>query len=282
VKASRIVVGVHGIGNHRPGVTAQDAAGLISRQWSQSLATSFARAQIDMESPEIEAAYYADILNLDERQSPDSIESLNDQEKEIFWKVLLGNGVPSEVGQGILTVPLRQGLDWLCQKRGIAAGATARIISSFCREVHCYLASPSRRRACQDVVLDLISEIHPNVLIAHSLGSVVAYEALHRLNSNFHIPLLVTVGSPLGLSGAVFEFLEPKPVDDVGLRPAAVGSWINISDPGDVVALPARLGDKFAVDIHEEAHIGLFNFHSMNGYLSCGLVSAAISPFLEM
>ncbi len=38
--------------------------------------------------------------------------------------------------------------------------------------------------------------------MAHSLGTVVAYETLH-VHLDLHVYLLVTVGSPLALAGAV-------------------------------------------------------------------------------
>jgi pimeloyl-ACP methyl ester carboxylesterase len=47
------------------------------------------------------------------------------------------------------------------------------------------------------------------VLVGHSLGSVVAYEAAHRLAQP--LPLLVTIGSPLGLRTIVYERLRPQP-----------------------------------------------------------------------
>ncbi|WP_446046051.1 hypothetical protein [Streptomyces olivaceus] len=54
---------------------------------------------------------------------------------------------------------------------------------------------------------------------------------------------------------------------------------MNIADPGDLIATPQRLGDRFPVDVHQEAHIGVLNFHTMGGYLSSGLVASALSPY---
>ncbi len=49
--------------------------------------------------------------------------------------------------------------------------------------------------------------------------------------------LLVTLGSPLALPGAVFGRLQPRPALAVGLRPANVRRWVNISDNGDPIAI---------------------------------------------
>src|SRR6516225_8981118 len=43
----------------------------------------------------------------------------------------------------------------------------------------------------------------------HSLGSVVAYEATQELEHP--LPLLITLGSPLGLNTIVYQRLRPQP-----------------------------------------------------------------------
>jgi pimeloyl-ACP methyl ester carboxylesterase len=47
------------------------------------------------------------------------------------------------------------------------------------------------------------------IVLGHSLGSVVAFEATHRLSRP--LPLLITLGSPLGLRTVIYERLRPQP-----------------------------------------------------------------------
>jgi alpha-beta hydrolase superfamily lysophospholipase len=47
------------------------------------------------------------------------------------------------------------------------------------------------------------------VLIGHSLGSVVAYEAAHIIKQP--LPLLITLGSSLGLQTIAYQRLRPQP-----------------------------------------------------------------------
>jgi pimeloyl-ACP methyl ester carboxylesterase len=69
----------------------------------------------------------------------------------------------------------------------------------------------------------------PAVVVAHSLGSVVALETLHEWPGR--VPLLVTLGSPIGLRGAVWHHIA------VACRstPLCVGRWLNYWDRDDLV-----------------------------------------------
>jgi pimeloyl-ACP methyl ester carboxylesterase len=61
---------------------------------------------------------------------------------------------------------------------------------------------PKRSGAARRTVLDLTGP-ETKVVIGHSLGSVVAYEAAHYIHRS--LPLLVTLGSPLGLHTIVYD-----------------------------------------------------------------------------
>jgi len=77
------------------------------------------------------------------------------------------------------------------------------------------------------------------VLVGHSLGSVVAYEAAHRLAQP--LPLLVTLGAPLGLRTIVYERLRPQPPG----FPVRVGRWVNVADRDDFIAAAPNLAGLF-------------------------------------
>ena len=67
-------------------------------------------------------------------------------------------------------------------------------------------------------------------IIGHSLGSVVAYETLQTRATTSPLPLLITLGSPLGLS-AINRRLQRPPAYPPGLK-----RWVNIAAPDDIVA----------------------------------------------
>jgi pimeloyl-ACP methyl ester carboxylesterase len=80
----------------------------------------------------------------------------------------------------------------------------------------------------------------PAIVVAHSLGSIVAFETLHELHRR--VPLLVTLGSPLALRTAVWPRLRPQPP----ATPDGVGDWLNFWDRDDIVAARPRLERVFA------------------------------------
>jgi hypothetical protein len=84
-------------------------------------------------------------------------------------------------------------------------------------------------------------------LVGHSLGSVVAYEAAHRMTHR--LPLLVTLGSPLGMRPIVFDRLRPQPP----AVPAQLMRWVNVADHDDYIAADPDLHRLFPPD---RAHAG--------------------------
>src|SRR5262249_41137847 len=61
-----------------------------------------------------------------------------------------------------------------------------------------------------------------HVLVGHSLGSVVAYEALCA-NPDWPVRMLVTIGSPLGIPNLIFDRLDPAPLATRSVCPR--GCW---------------------------------------------------------
>lgn len=86
-------------------------------------------------------------------------------------------------------------------------------------------------------VLDCLDPGRPTVVVGHSLGSVVAFEALASYNGP--IPLLVTIGSPIATSGLVWPRLRPRPP----ATPDCVDRWLDFWDGDDVVVPRRRLAD---------------------------------------
>jgi len=118
-------------------------------------------------------------------------------------------------------------------------------------------------------------------VIAHSLGAVVAYEALHA-HPELQVDLLVTLGSPLALPGAVFDRLHPRPCSGIGRRPANVRNWVNISDYGDPIAILRPFTTYFpSVDLDLTESVGLFDFHRAARYLACASLAATLQPLLK-
>ncbi|MFD5750679.1 DAK2 domain-containing protein [Streptomyces sp. NPDC127033] len=77
-------------------------------------------------------------------------------------------------------------------------------------------------------------------------GAATTADLRSRAHPGLGVEVLVTVGSPLGVPGAVFDMLDPAPdTSGNGTRPPGIRHWANIAEAGDLVALPRRLGDRF-------------------------------------
>ncbi|SDM74038.1 hypothetical protein [Allokutzneria albata] len=267
-------LGVHGIGNHRPGLEPDAAAENLAQRWEKALRRGLPEeAVIDMR-----VAYYAHHLARGIAQGP---ESLDAQEQQLLLDWARHLGAPEDVAQGRLTAPARRAADWIARKFGLDSGLVRIMVSVFCREVRTYFEDTARRSAARDEVANRIAEHRPNVVIAHSLGSVLAYEALWSRQEST-VDMLITLGSPLGLPDVIFEKLEPLPDKGKGRRPPNVERWINIADPGDIVAIPRGLASRFdgiAADL--ETSINVFDFHKVSNYLACSTTSAAVAGFSQ-
>ncbi|MFF5232676.1 hypothetical protein [Dactylosporangium sp. NPDC000521] len=270
------VVGVHGIGNHDDERTGDDAAEALSKTWTEALAAGLGpHRQVD-----VLVAYYAERLRGETPQGSADIEAVPGAVAVLDrWARALG--MPAEQSQGRLTLPARYVLDWIARRFGLDHRMVAWFVTRYCVEVARYLGDERVRSAVRDDVRRVIAQHRPKVVIAHSLGSVVAYEVL-AAGELPPVELLVTLGSPLGMPDVVFDRLDPPPVAGLGARPAGVRRWVNIADRGDLVAVPRLLSQRFhGVDADLEVSIAAFDFHRVIRYLACPVTADAVAPWVD-
>ena len=111
-----------------------------------------------------------------------------------------GPAAGQELGWGdALRLPvLRSALQFVSRK----TGAPTLIIERFLDDVAYYLEMPEMRESVLGIVDSGLRRAVPDggdvVVLGHSLGSIVAYDALTRLPDRYRVRLLVTAGSPLG------------------------------------------------------------------------------------
>jgi hypothetical protein len=137
---------------------------------------------------------------------------------------------PSDDAQGPRAA-LRPAINGLTRLRWFAPlgiGLAGRFVWQALTQVTRYLSDDTIRAGAQNLVLHQIGP-DTRLVIGHSLGSVVAYEALHRTQ---HPAALLTLGSPLGLRTVIYDRLLPHPPR----VPSAVTRWDNLVDRDDLVA----------------------------------------------
>jgi pimeloyl-ACP methyl ester carboxylesterase len=84
---------------------------------------------------------------------------------------------------------------------------TERALIFALKQVRWYFQDPEIRMAVQQRVADAMTN-DTRLLIGHSLGSVVAYEAL-AAHPQWPVKAFVSLGSPLGIRGLIFDRLQP-------------------------------------------------------------------------
>jgi pimeloyl-ACP methyl ester carboxylesterase len=140
---------------------------------------------------------------------------------------------------------------------------------------HLYITDDAINAAVQACVSSVV-QYDTRVVIGHSLGSVVAYEALCA-HPEWPVKRLVTLGSPLGWPNLVFDRLKPSPSNGIGVWPGALDSWINIADMGDVVALVKWLRGPFGDRVDDVLINNGVEAHDVKRYLSAEETGRAIS-----
>ncbi len=150
--------------------------------------------------------------------------------------------------QGVRGIVGRPALNALTRLRWFAPfgmAVASKFVWRALTQVSRYLTDDDIRTYAQDQVLQWIGP-DTRLVIGHSLGSVVAYESVHRAYEAGHLPTdrsltLITLGSPLGLQGVVYNRLRPHPPH----CPLAANRWENFAAEDDLVAAQLDLTPYF-------------------------------------
>ncbi|HEX3067245.1 MAG TPA: hypothetical protein VHX14_01625 [Thermoanaerobaculia bacterium] len=160
-------------------------------------------------------------------------------------------------------------------------GVSEQMLIGSLKQVRSYMNDANVRSMAQEAVHKTVTE-DTRVVVAHSLGSVVAYEALHRFADELNwanVRTLVTLGSPLGIRNLIFDRLFPSPEKGKGAWPKLLKRWTNVSDDGDIVALLKRLGDVFP-DVVDYRIDNQSKAHDVSPYLTAATTGQAIADGL--
>ncbi|WP_264029246.1 hypothetical protein [Cellulosimicrobium sp. SH8] len=125
-------------------------------------------------------------------------------------------------------------------------GLSSAVVVLLARDVWAYLHDDAVRTTIDDALAAAIPTDGPAVVVAHSLGSVVAYSVLreHPDAARWDVPLLLTLGSPLAIR-AIRDVLAARAPVRV---PAPVRRWVAARDRRDALALHGLGADAFPLD----------------------------------
>lgn len=272
------IIGVHGIGHQFSGEHT------LAEQWLPALKDGLARAGKTLpEEVTFKCAFYGDLFRPAGKgaiapYSAHDVDAWEAQLLESWWEEAArtdpGVRAPDELTKASAMPIVQRALDALTRSR-FFSGVLEKAMISDLKQVHDYFKYDQIRRSARARIGALVKD-DTQVIIAHSLGSVVAYEALCA-NPQWPVRHLITLGSPLGIRNLIFDALEPAPQRELGQWPGSVEHWTNISDRSDVVALAKRLEPLFMPRIFDVSVDNGMKVHDVCRYLTTLEVGNAIA-----
>jgi hypothetical protein len=185
---------------------------------------------------------------------------------------------------------------------------TDLIIRRYFRDLDIYYSKQCQdRNQCMSPAKEVIREELARILrkyrrrdillIGHSMGSIIAYDALTYSVPDVKIHTLVTMGSPLGLPPIMIKILaeqQKKPKKHITSRTPEniTTAWYNFSDLRDRVATDDSLSDDYTANsrhirpvdapvYNNYEYKGNSNPHNIYGYLRTPELAHVIDGFLN-
>jgi hypothetical protein len=139
------------------------------------------------------------------------------------------------------------------------------LIHKFLIETYLYLANPQFMDEVHQRILASLEADETYIIVAHSLGTVIAYNLLQQLQSHYKIQRFITLGSPLA-----FKVIQSKLTQPIHRPQCLNGDWHNFYSPDDFLTAfplvnapfdfqPAILNTSISTFIHSP--------HQIAGYL---------------
>jgi pimeloyl-ACP methyl ester carboxylesterase len=282
----KVIIGVHGL-NNKP------EAAILEESWRTSIAEGLARhGGAGKAKVRFQLVYWADLMYGEPLDQGALLEP---------YVAAEGSGPLPRAGLSVRRVTaarVRGGLGRALQKASrvrVGERVVSGTVKAKMPDLHLYRNDEQMQRAVQDRLVKRLRSARRwrrrVMLIAHSMGSIVAYDVLSnagRALKGLEISHFVTVGSPLGLAG-LKTVVEGSPC-----VPECVARWSNFSDPKDPVASwDTSLSDNYQANsrgVTVSDHLvvngyvspaGKSNPHKVFGYLRTPEISELIAGFVR-
>ncbi|MEU6143996.1 hypothetical protein ABZ848_27045 [Streptomyces sp. NPDC047081] len=279
---TRLVL-LHGIGQQVKGPQT------LLADWYPALADGVTLAGGTLERQEVAMGFYGDLfrpvrhrgLGEPDLDASDIEDGLERDLLLAWWEAAAQeeSQVPGPDAAARIRTPylIQRALDALSHS-AFFAGLGERLLISDAGQVRRYFTEPDLRAAIRTRFLHALTD-RTEVIVAHSLGTVVAYEALC---AHPELPdlTLITLGSPLAVRGLILDRLVPAPHGGLGRWPAPVKRWTNLADQGDVVALAKELAPVFGARVTDVLVHNGAKAHDVRPYLTARETGHAIAVAL--
>ena len=294
-----MIIGIHGLKNKPP-------KKILKRWWRTAIREGLENIGHKDSSFRFELVYWAHFLH-PQPQNP----YVTDKEHPLFIQfpytpsTLLKRKKPSEWRKRLLN-KFEEEMDKIFFKKDMSthfSGLALLIMRYFFRDLYIYYAKYAighdheahpAKQILRDHLARMIKKHHKKriMLIAHSMGSIIAYDVLTQTIPDQKIDTLITIGSPLGLPTIMGKFLAelrtkvPRTPENIAVN------WFNFSDLDDKVAINYNLADDYEensshihvidkVVVNDYEHNGVKEPHASYGYLRTPELAEVVYEFLS-
>jgi hypothetical protein len=253
---SKVIIGIHGLGN-------KASAKTLKTWWEKAMREGLSNAGFNSRLPKFELIYWADIL-YDEPLD----ETITDERHPLFLKEKYVKGTKIITG---MQHPFRKKfLDWFdeaADKIFLNEDMTVnysfisnKIIHKYFKDLETYyengkISSKGQTFLARNEIRRRAIEIlkkydgYDIFLVAHSMGSIIAFDVLTFNLPELKIKTFATIGSSLGITVVRSKIAQEKKIvlnDNHKLKtPKGVQQWYNFSDLEDDVAINYSLEKDF-------------------------------------
>lgn len=298
-----VIVGIHGLGEKPP-------EHVLHSWWIQAIQEGAQRWNIGLTDFDIKLVYWPDILHpvpLDPREL--------DQESPLY---LDAPYVPSMQETPSHPHNLKKRIAGFLEEKLSALllnddysinyqSVTDSLVRRYFKDLDAYFSSETDpdgppNNTTEEIRDRLIRVLEKHkedriLLIAHSMGSIVAFDVL-EMNPHLQVDTLVTVGSPLGFPVVVGRMVAARNRDgrrdnSMQVPDTIKTAWYNLADSEDYVAIDSNLANDFRANNNSVKPIDVQvtndyvyrrnrNPHKIYGYLRTKELVAIVARYLPV
>jgi hypothetical protein len=300
-----ILIGIHGLRNKPPKY-------LLTKWWKRSIIEGFRIIHLPVPRVRLEIAYWAHFMH-EKSQNP----SLKDPGHPQFLPepyvpcTAFGPKDPRNLRSDLKHAIHQQILQLIAGKSGFMNinAVSDAILHRMFVELETYYHhklrdEDGRMRPAKELIREVLARLlrkHRDktiMLLAHSMGSIIAYDVLLHEVPDIPIHTFLTFGSPLGFPVIMKQIKQELGRDQSDPRPLPTPEnircrWLNFSDFDDVTCLNYNLRAHYAensrgcrpfdqITYNTYEWNGVANPHKCYGYLRTAEITDAINRFLTL
>lgn len=249
---NRIILGIHGLNN-------KAEQNVLKNWWELALREGFKAAGLANIPFKFELLYWADVLY----PHPLSAQITDPEHPRYllqpYKKVSTHQAQAGDKRLQKILDQFEHMTDKLLQKESVFSrfeGLSQKLVEKRFNDLRLYLSGATGygdalSRPVREVIIERFLKVlrryknNKICLIAHSMGSIIAYDLLSHQTEIPEIDLMITIGSPLAQPTLMAKLTDVNPVFSKIKTPSPINEWHNLSDLHDFVAMNYNLNDDY-------------------------------------